>query len=93
MMSHFGPVQLLWPRGSTFACFCNRGAGHRHIKAAYLVDPVDNTKQTPEGPDYPSGVKALKQLGKPVGISGAGIVGRCNPEGSNYKVTLHFRSL
>ncbi len=50
------------------------------------MDPVDNTKQTPEGEDYPSGVKALKQLGKPVGISGAGIVGRCNPQGSNYQV-------
>ncbi len=50
------------------------------------MDPVDNTKRTPEGEDYPSGVKALKQLGKPVGISGAGIVGRCNPEGSNYQV-------
>ena len=50
------------------------------------MDPVDNTKYSPEGEGYPSGVKALKLLGKPVGISGAGIVGRCNPEGSNYQV-------
>ena len=56
------------------------------MNAAYLVDPVDNTKYSPEGEEYPSGVKALKRLGKPVGITGAGIMGRCNPEGSNYKV-------
>ena len=56
------------------------------MKAAYLVDPVDNTKYSPEGEEYPSGVKALKRVGKPVGITGAGIMGRCNPEGSNYKV-------
>ena len=91
-MPCFRPVQSHWPCDSTFTGFCYRGAGNRHIKAAYLVDPVDNTKQTPEGPDYPSGVMALNQLGKPVGISGAGIVGRCNPEGSNYKVTLYFRT-
>ena len=65
-----------------------RHAGNLRVNAAYLVDPVDNTKYSPEGEEYPSGVKALKRVGKPVGITGAGIMGRCNPEGSNYKVSL-----
>ena len=63
-------------------------AGNSRVNAAYLVDPMDNTKYSPEGEEYPSGVKALKRVGKPVGITGAGIMGRCNPEGSNYKVSL-----
>ena len=56
------------------------------IRAAYLVDPVDNTKQSPESPEFPSAAKALAACGREVGITGAGLVGSCNPEGSNYKV-------
>ncbi|EIE24592.1 hypothetical protein COCSUDRAFT_62023 [Coccomyxa subellipsoidea C-169] len=55
------------------------------VKAAYLIDPVDNTTFTPESAEYPSAVRALRQSGKPVGITGAGIVGKCNPNGSNYE--------
>lgn len=61
-------------------------AERAQVKAAYLIDPVDNTDFTPESADYPSAIRALLQSGQPVGISGAGIVGRCNPNGSNYKV-------
>ena len=60
-------------------------AERAQVKAAYLIDPVDNTDFTPESADYPSAIRALLQSGQPVGISGAGIVGRCNPNGSNYK--------
>ncbi|CAK0760866.1 hypothetical protein CVIRNUC_002807 [Coccomyxa viridis] len=70
-------------RGAKLACL--HFAGNSRVIAAYLIDPVDNTKYSPEGEEYPSGVKALKRVGKPVGITGAGIMGRCNPEGSNYK--------
>jgi hypothetical protein len=50
------------------------------------VDPVDNTRFSPESPDYPSAAMALAESGREVGLMGAGIVGSCNPEGSNYKV-------
>lgn len=49
------------------------------------MDPVDTTKYS-NGTGYPSAVAALKNSGKIVGMTGAGIVGSCNPEGSNYKV-------
>ncbi|CAL8467607.1 g7145 [Coccomyxa elongata] len=70
-------------RGAKLAClhFANRA----QVKAAYLIDPVDNTDFTPESADYPSAVRALLQSGQPVAITGAGIIGRCNPNGSNYK--------
>lgn len=61
-------------------------ADHAQVKAAYLIDPVDNTTFTPESSGYPSAVKALLQSGKPLALTGAGIVGRCNPNGSNYEV-------
>ncbi|KAK9909925.1 hypothetical protein WJX75_009568 [Coccomyxa subellipsoidea] len=68
-------------RGAKLAClhFANRP----QVKAAYLIDPVDNTTYTPESTDYPSAVRALRESGKAVAITGAGIVGRCNPNGSN----------
>ena len=50
-----------------------------------LIDPVDNTDFTPESADYPSAVRALRGAGRPLAITGAGVVGRCNPPGSNYK--------
>lgn len=63
-------------------------ADRAQIKAGYLIDPVDNTDFTRESADYPSAVRALLQSGQAVGITGAGIVGRCNPNGSNYKVRV-----
>jgi hypothetical protein len=63
------------------------------VKAAYLIDPVDNTRFTPESSDYPSAVKALLHSGKQVGISGAGIVGCCNPKGSNFQVSAYLEFL
>lgn len=58
------------------------------IQAAFLVDPVDNTKFSPESPDSLSASKALAASGRAVGISGAAVIGSCNPEGSNYKVCV-----
>ena len=57
------------------------------VQGAYLIDPVDNTKQTPESPSCPSAVKALAASGLAAAISGAGVLGRCNPEGSNFHVS------
>jgi len=62
------------------------GAGDARVKAAFLVDPVDNTSQTPEGPKYPSAVRALRDAGLPVGITGAGLTGSCNPADANHQV-------
>lgn len=45
--------------------------------------------QTPEGSRYPSAIRALAAAGRPFGMLGAGHTGRCNPEGANYKVSLH----
>ena len=47
---------------------------------------MDNTTFTPESADYPSAVKALQRVQRPVGITGAGLIGRCNPGGSNFRV-------
>lgn len=57
-----------------------------NVRAAYLIDPVDNTQYQPESADNPSAEKALKASGKAVGMSGAGVIGPCNPDGGNYKV-------
>ena len=62
--------------------------GDRRVKAAYLVDPVDNTSQTPESPAYPSAVRALRAAGLPVGITGASIASSCNPTDANHLVGL-----
>ena len=61
-------------------------AGDRRVKAAYLVDPVDNTRQTPESPAYPSAIRALRAAGLPVGITGASITSSCNPADANHQV-------
>ncbi len=60
-------------------------ASHR-IRAAYLVDPVDNSTFTPSSPQNPSAYDALKASGRAVGISGATVVGACNPKRSNFEV-------
>jgi len=62
------------------------GVGDARVKAAFLVDPVDNTSQTPEGPKYPSAVRALRDAGLPVGVTGAGLTGSCNPADANHQV-------
>ena len=61
-------------------------AGNDSIQAAFLVDPVDNTRETPESREYPSAAKALKLHGRPVGMCGASVISGCNPAGSNWKV-------
>ena len=61
-------------------------SGSPGVKAAFLVDPVDNTQETPEGPNYPSAAKALRVAGRPVAMCGASIIGGCNPAGSNWQV-------
>jgi len=60
--------------------------GQSSVKAAFLVDPVDNTRETPESVDYPSAAKALKSANRPVGIAGASVITGCNPAGSNWEV-------
>ena len=66
-----------------------RHADNPRVRAAYLIDPVDNTRFTPVSAEYPSAVRALRRAGRPVGITGAGVVGRCNPKGCNFKVRPH----
>lgn len=56
------------------------------FKAAYLVDPVDVTQFSPESLDNPSATRALAGSHLQVGITGAGIIGSCNPAESGYKV-------
>ena len=68
------------------------GAETDRFQAAFLTDPVDNTKDSPESETSPSACKALQASGKKVAIMGAGLIGSCNPEGSNYKVQLCFLS-
>ena len=52
---------------------------------------MDNSKYAPSGPEYPSAVEALKNVSKPVGITGAGTVGRCNPPDANFQVDFSVR--
>ncbi|KAL3163081.1 hypothetical protein ABBQ32_009500 [Trebouxia sp. C0010 RCD-2024] len=73
-------------RGAKLAAL-HFASGSSAVKAAFLVDPVDNTRETPEGPDYPSAAKALQAAGKAVAICGASIITGCNPAGSNWQ---HF---
>lgn len=61
-------------------------AGTEFVQAAFLVDPVDNTRETPESDSYPSAAKALKLHDRPVGMCGASVIGSCNPNGSNWQV-------
>ncbi len=64
-------------------------AENSRVKAAYLIDPVDNVARvSPEGPLYPNAARALRAYGKSIGIAGASMLGNCNPAGSNWKV-LH----
>lgn len=56
------------------------------MKAAYGVDPVDNTDMTPVGPAYPSAIAALAGTGLPMGFTGASRTSMCNPRTANYQV-------
>ncbi len=67
--------------------------GQSSVKAAFLVDPVDNTRETPESVDYPSAAKALKSANRPVGIAGASVITGCNPAGSNWEVFTSICSI
>lgn len=60
-------------------------AGSSRFKAAFLIDPVDNTRDAPESATSPNACKALRRSGKPVAMVAASIVGAGNPDGSNYK--------
>lgn len=54
------------------------------VRTAFLIDPVDNVMAA--SADYPSAAEALAEGGRPFGIIAAGRIGRCNPDGANYKV-------
>lgn len=73
-------------RGAKLAAL-TLASGNPAVKAAFLVDPVDNTRETPEGPKYPNAAKALQSADKPVAMCGASVITGCNPAGSNWQ---HF---
>lgn len=73
-------------RGAKLAAL-HLASGHPSVKAAFLVDPVDNTRETPESMDYPSAAKALTAADRRVAIAGASVITACNPAGSNWE---HF---
>ncbi|KAL4447405.1 hypothetical protein ABPG75_004624 [Micractinium tetrahymenae] len=73
-------------RGGKLAALAFAGTTD-YVSTAYLIDPVDNTRYSPESQDNPSAVKALAAGGLAVGISAAGRTGNCNPADSNY---AHF---
>ncbi|KAI3429238.1 hypothetical protein D9Q98_005337 [Chlorella vulgaris] len=54
------------------------------VRAAYLVDPVDVTQYAPESPANPSAIRALRESGRRVGMSAAGILSSCNPVDAGY---------
>lgn len=58
----------------------------RQYRTAVLIDPVDNTAFSPEGPLYPSAVKALAAAARQpmAAVIGAGVRSLCNPEDANY---------
>jgi hypothetical protein len=70
-------------RGAKLAALhlAREGAG-----TAVLLDPVDNTMFSPEGPLYPSAVKGLKALRPPkrAAVVAAGVTSACNPADANY---------
>ncbi len=57
------------------------------VKAVCLLDPVDVTVYTPQGPDFPSAVAAIRHMSRsvPLAIVGSGRAGDCVPKDSNYK--------
>lgn len=73
-------------RGAKLAALTVAGAPQGAYAAAVLVDPVDNTVFSPEGPLYPSAVKALAALQPPAtaAVIGSGVVSACNPLDANY---------
>ena len=58
------------------------------VQAVFLVDPVDMPPRGSDGVSSPSAVAAIKAKGLAVGMSGAGVVGRCNPAGINYQASI-----
>ncbi|CAG9463457.1 unnamed protein product [Pedinophyceae sp. YPF-701] len=62
------------------------GRGRRRvISAAVMIDPNDSSRFTKDKPGYESGVAALATTALPVLVVGADVIGRCNPDGSNWK--------
>ena len=55
------------------------------IGAVCLVDPVDSNEYAPEGPGYPSAIKALPAFSAPLAVIGGGHSEDCIPVQSNYK--------
>ncbi|CAL8460752.1 g283 [Coccomyxa elongata] len=80
---------------TTYLCGHSRGgkvsalaaAVDPRVKAVCLLDPVDVTVYTPQGPDFPSAVAAIRHMsrGVPLAIVGSGRAGDCVPKDSNYK--------
>jgi hypothetical protein len=55
-------------------------ADHSTVKAAYLLDPVDELSSS-------SAVQQLAGQGLAVGVTAAGVTGAFNPEHSDYRVS------
>lgn len=62
------------------------------VKAVCLLDPVDVTVYTPQGPDFPSAVAAIRHMsrGVPLAVVGSGHAGDCVPKDSNYRWESFF---
>lgn len=56
------------------------------VETAFLIEPVDNSGQTPASDEFPDAIGELdaKEDSKKVGIVGAEIIGGCQPRGENF---------
>jgi hypothetical protein len=57
-------------RGAKLAALHFAGSQAGAVRAAFLIDPVDNTSFTPESEAYPSACRALARCGRPLGAAG-----------------------
>jgi hypothetical protein len=84
-----------WSSGALISALCCQGGKvsalaavvDPRVKAVCLLDPVDVTVYTPQGPDFPSAVAAVRHMsrGIPLAVIGSGRAGDCVPKDSNYR--------
>ncbi|KAI8463622.1 MAG: Alpha/Beta hydrolase protein [Monoraphidium minutum] len=73
-------------RGGKLAAL-HMAAEPKVFTTAVLIDPVDNTIFSPEGPAYPNAAKALAALDpkKTAAVIGASVTSLCNPADANFE--------